>query len=162
MTATRGIALGILTADCLPVLFADSEHNIIGAAHAGWKGAIGGVMENTLEAMEKLGAKREHIIATIGPAIGQASYEVGAEFYERFVSRHGSNSAYFIPSARAEHYQFDLKAYARGRLEKAGVKEVHVLSEDTCALTGDFFSFRRATLQGETVYGRQISAIMLK
>ena len=161
VTNEPGIALGILTADCVPVLFADGEHYVIAAAHAGWKGAFGGVIENTLDAMLTLGAKRESIIATIGPAIAQGSYEVGAEFHDRFIKQDSANSLYFIHGARPEHYLFDLKAYVKDRLRNAEISQVHMLSNDTCAQEEDFFSFRRATLRGESVYGRQFSAITL-
>ena len=161
VTNEPGIALGILTADCVPVLFADGEHYVIGAAHAGWKGAFGGVLEATLDAMLALGAKRESIVASIGPAIAQGSYEVGAEFHDRFIQQDSTNSLYFIHGARPEHYLFDLKAYVKDRLRNAGIAQVHMISDDTCAQEEDFFSFRRGTLRGESVYGRQISAITL-
>jgi len=162
VTKTPGIALGILSADCLPVLFADTKRNIIGAAHAGWKGAFSGIIEATIEAMEQLGAQKTDIAAAIGPGIAQKSYEVGAEFQERFVQASAVNNAYFIPSPRPSHFLFDLKAYAKDRLEKSGIAPINVLAQDTCLQEDTFFSFRRATLRGEPVYGRQISAIMLK
>jgi len=161
VTKTPGVALGILTADCVPVLFADSRNNVIGAAHAGWKGAWSGVVEATLDAMTGLGAVREHITATIGPAIAQGSYEVGAEFYERFSQQDMANNIYFIHGARPRHYLFDLKAYVKDRLRNAGVTHINMLAHDTCLQENDFFSFRRATLAKEPVYGRQISAIVL-
>jgi len=157
VTNTPGIALGILTADCLPILFASKS--VIGAAHAGWKGAFNGVIEATLAAMRQLGAI--NITATIGPAIAQSSYEVGTEFYDRFIQQGTTNKKYFIPGTRPEHYQFDLKTYAHDRLLHAGIGKTNILPQDTCALADDFFSFRRATLQGEKAYGRQISAIAL-
>jgi YfiH family protein len=162
VTATAGMALGVLTADCLPVLFADRQKPIIGAAHAGWKGAFSGVLENTLAAMQALGAN--DIIAAIGPAIAQASYEVGPEFHARFTNNQQptSNRLFFAPSAKAEHFCFNLKAYAASRLEKAGVTAVNLLANDTCLEENDFFSFRRATLRGEPVYGRQVSVISLR
>ncbi len=161
VTSEPGIAIGVLTADCVPVLFADSTHHVIAAAHAGWKGAFNGIIESTLEAMQSLGAALPNIIATVGPAIGQGSYEVGAEFYERFVVSESANTIYFVPSARTNHYMFDLKAYVKDRLRNAGVQQVNMLSHDTCQQEEDFFSFRRATLHQEPVYGRQISAISL-
>lgn len=162
VTKTPGIILGILTADCLPVLFADSRNGIIGAAHAGWKGAIGGVMEATIDAMIGLGAHRQDIYATIGPAIAQDSYEVGAEFRDRFVTEDFENRDYFIDSERSGHFMFDLKAYAENRLAKAGISQVNVLSRDTCREEEDFFSYRRSCLRAEPVYGRQVSAIVLE
>jgi len=161
-TNIPGIGLGILTADCLPVLFADSKHRVIGAAHAGWKGAFSGVIEATLAAMEKLGATLATTVATIGPAIAQGSYEVGDEFHERFIKQEAGNTVYFIRGARPGHFLFDLKAYAKDRLRDAGVSQINVLADDTCLQENDFFSFRRATLRGEPVYGRQISAIVME
>jgi len=161
VTSEPGIAIGILTADCVPVLLADGNNHVIAAAHAGWKGALNGVIEATLDAMLSLGAKRDSIIATIGPSIAQGSYEVGAEFHERFIQQDGANGMYFIHGARPEHYLFDLKAYVKDRLRNAGIQKLHMMGNDTCAEENDFFSFRRATLHGEPVYGRQISAISL-
>ena len=161
VTNIPGIALGILTADCLPILFSDNKKRVIGGAHAGWKGAFSGVIENTLDAMCALGAKRENITATIGPAIAQGSYEVGAEFYERFMLQDTKNSQYFIRGNRQGHYLYDLKTYAKDRLRASGVNQIGMLPDDTCLDAEDFFSFRRATLQGEKVYGRQISVMML-
>jgi YfiH family protein len=162
VTKTPGIALGILAADCLPVLFADAQAKVIGAAHAGWKGAISGVCENTISAMEKMGATRANIVASVGPGIAQNSYEVSAEFYERFFTESGTNALYFKPSDRADHYRFDLKAYVAGRLKAADISRNNVLAEDTCLDENRFFSFRRATLRKEPAYGRQISAILLE
>ncbi len=162
VTNKPGIVLGILTADCVPVLFADSTRRIIGAAHAGWKGAIGGVLEATLDAMISLGAHKREICASIGPAIGQSSYEVGAEFIERFISESPDNNRFFIRSPRAGHFMFDIKAYVQNRLANVGVSQVNLLDHDTCAQEDLFFSYRRATLRAEPVYGRQISAITLE
>jgi YfiH family protein len=162
VTRTPGIALGILTADCLPVLFADTTRGIIGAAHAGWKGAIGGVLEATIDAMIRIGARPETITATIGPAIAQGSYEVGMEFHDRFIAHDPANTLYFIHGGRPDHFLFDLKAYAKDRLRNAGLSLINVLAPDTCLQENDFFSYRRATLRGEPVYGRQISAISLQ
>jgi len=162
VTHTPGIALGILTADCLPVLFSDSAHGVIAAAHAGWKGAIGGVIEATLESMMQLGAAIPAICASIGPAIAQGSYEVGEEFRDTFLAQDPGNKIYFVHGARAAHYQFDLKAYAKERLKSAGISRINVLAHDTCLQENDFFSYRRATLRGEPVYGRQVSAIALE
>jgi polyphenol oxidase len=162
VTSTKGVALGILTADCLPILFADKNQPIIGAAHAGWKGAFTGVIENTLAAMHALGAKTDNITATIGPAIAQSSYEVGAEFLERFILADAANHQYFIPSKREGHFMYNLKSYARDRLVRAGVNSVNIIAHDTCAQEEEFFSFRRSTLRGQSAYGRQISVICLK
>lgn len=163
VTRTPGVVLGILTADCAPVLFADAKAGVIGAAHAGWKGAIGGVVENTLTAMGKLGAKKHDITATIGPCIAQASYEVGADFYDRFVAQSPDYKAFFAPSTRREgHFHFDLGGFVQQILVKAGVGRVEWLAHDTCAQEAEFFSYRRATLRSEPAYGRQVSAIMLR
>lgn len=160
VTNRPGIVLGILTADCAPVLFADAQAGVIGAAHAGWKGAHGGVVENTIAAMEALGARREQIAAVVGPCIAQVSYEVGPEFVARFTA--DEQAQYFIPSTRAQHAQFDLAGYVTGALRRAGVAQVSALMVDTCANEEAFFSYRRTTLRGEPDYGRQISAIALK
>jgi YfiH family protein len=160
VTKRRDLALGILTADCAPVLFADAQARVIGAAHAGWKGAIGGVLESTLAAMESLGAARTRIMAAIGPCIGGANYEVGPEFKARFDAADPANARYFAPSPRAHHWLFDLEAYVAARLDAAGIAATR-LSACTYAREGDFFSFRRATHRGESGYGRQVSAILL-
>ena len=162
VTKTPGIILGILTADCLPVLFADPKKRIIGAAHAGWKGAFTGVLENTLAAMQALGAALDDIIVAIGPGIAQGSYEVGVEFRERFVLQDEANQMYFIHGGREGHFLFDLKAYAKDRLKAAGIMHINLLAEDTCLQEDDFFSYRRATLRSEPAYGRQVSAIVLE
>jgi len=161
-TAVPGIALAILTADCAPVLLADAQAKVIGAAHAGWKGALGGVVEAAIEAMEKLGAERERIHAAIGPCIAQANYEVGPEFQARFVATDQANDSFFDLSDRVGHYRFDLEGYVVHRLREAGVNEVEGLRADTYARESDFYSFRRATHRGEASYGRQISAIVLR
>jgi YfiH family protein len=161
VTATPGIALGILTADCAPVLFADGDARVIGAAHAGWKGALTGVLDGTLAAMETLGARRTRIVAAIGPCIGQANYEVGPEFRARFVGADAGNARYFVPSDRAEHHRFDLESFVADRLAAAGVDRIERLATCTYAHTADFFSFRRATHRGEKDYGREISVIAL-
>ena len=161
VTATPGLALGILTADCAPVLFADAEAGVIGAAHAGWKGALGGITDATLLAMEALGARRERIAAAIGPCIARASYEVDAAFLRRFAEAAPENERFFADGTRADHYQFDLEAYVAHRLAAAGVARVAALGEDTYAQADRFFSFRRATHRDEPSYGRQISLIGL-
>ncbi|MBY0407588.1 MAG: peptidoglycan editing factor PgeF [Rickettsiales bacterium] len=161
VTKTPGVALGILTADCVPILFADSEARVIGAAHAGWKGAFTGVVENTLAAMETLGADRSRIHAAIGPAINQSSYEVGPEFKDRLTQQAPEKERFFLPSLKQGHHMFDLKGYVRKQLQQADIGTINTLANDTCSEEDDFFSFRRATLRQEPVYGRQISAIML-
>ena len=161
VTKTRGIALGILSADCAPVLFADVEAQVIGAAHAGWKGALSGVMEATVAAMEAQGARRSRIAAAIGPCISQANYEVGEEFRARFVSLDASNTRFFAAGTRAGHHQFDLEGFVAERLVHAGVANLSRLSSCTYAREAEFFSFRRATHRGEKDYGRELSAIVL-
>ncbi len=162
VTATAGIALGILTADCAPILLADAKAGVIGAAHAGWKGALAGVIESALAAMETLGASRRNVGAAIGPCIGQMNYEVGADFHDRFLAADARNTIYFVPGARPNHHQFDLEAYVADRLHQAGVDKVERLSACTYARDADFFSFRRTTHRGEKDYGREISAIVLR
>lgn len=160
VTREPGLALGILTADCAPVLLADAQARVIGAAHAGWKGALGGVLESALIAMERLGAVRAHIRAVIGPCISQANYEVGPEFHERFIAADVENQRFFVPSPRADHWMFDLSAYAAARLIAAGV-EACAIGACTYADAAAYFSFRRATHRGEPDYGRNLSAIAL-
>jgi hypothetical protein len=163
VTDRPGIALGILTADCIPVLFADGGAGVIGAAHAGWKGALTGVADNAIAAMERLGARRENIRAAIGPCIRQASYEVGPEFPAPFVKEDEENWRFFAKGERPEHYQFDLAAYARHRLEQAGIAPAQIddLGLDTRDDEERFFSYRRTCLRREADYGRQLSAIVL-
>jgi YfiH family protein len=162
VTDRPGIALGILTADCAPVLLADSDAGVIGAAHAGWKGAIGGVTDSVIAAMESLGAKRERVLAAIGPCIAQASYEVDAAFHTRFIAAAPGNETFFIASDRAGHFRFDLEGYVVQRLKQAGVSAIAALATDTYAAPAAFYSFRRATHRGETDYGRDLSAIALR
>ncbi|MEQ9143645.1 MAG: peptidoglycan editing factor PgeF [Parvibaculaceae bacterium] len=162
VTSRPGIALGILTADCVPVLFADAEAGVIGAAHAGWKGALGGVLNATLDAMTALGATRGTITAAIGPAISQTNYEVGPEFKDRFIETDTGWAGYFIPSARDGFYQFDLIAFVADSLANEKLAEVDRLNVCTYADANRFFSFRRTTHAGEPDYGRQMSAIALK
>lgn len=160
VTDRPGLALGILTADCAPVLFADVEAGVVGAAHAGWKGAIGGVTDSTILAMESLGARRDRIAAAIGPCIARASYEVDDAFARRFEQDDPANERFFAP-ARAGHHQFDLEAYVVQRIASAGVTRIAALGLDTYADETRFFSFRRATHRGEPGYGRQIALIGL-
>ncbi|MDE3060836.1 MAG: peptidoglycan editing factor PgeF [Pseudomonadota bacterium] len=162
VTNVPGLAVGVTTADCLPILLADEKNRVIAAAHAGWKGAISGILEATLEKMQALGARAEDIIAAIGPAIAQASYEIGEEFYERFLADDEGNARYFIHGARPGHWLFDLKSYAKDRLRDAGVNHITILAHDTCAEEADFFSYRRSCLRGETAYGCQLSGIILE
>jgi len=161
VTRTPDLAIGVTTADCGPVLFADPSHRVIGAAHAGWKGALTGVLEATLSAMETLGAARGHIVAAIGPMIRQPSYEVGAEFVERFLSSAPDNATFFLPSAREGHAMFDLAGFIRMRLEKAGVLLIDDLGLDTYA-DERFFSYRRSVHRNEPDYGRHVHAIVLE
>lgn len=162
-TNRPGLALGILTADCAPVLLADAEAKVIAAAHAGWKGALFGVVEAAVAAMESLGADRNRIAAAIGPCISQANYEVGPEFEARFREADPSYAGFFAANAtKAGHRHFDLSGFVAARLRAAGVQSVDVVAADTYAREAEFFSFRRATHRGETDYGRQLSAILLK
>jgi YfiH family protein len=160
VTDRPGLLLGVLTADCAPVLLADVEAGVVGAAHAGWKGALAGVTDATVGAMEALGAKRERIAAAIGPCIAQASYEVNADFEARFVVAHPGNARFFNPG-REGHTWFDLEGYVAMRLEAAGVGRIEKLGLDTYADESRFYSYRRATHRGEPGYGREIAAIGL-
>ena len=160
VTDRPGLLLGILTADCTPVLFADAAAGVVGAAHAGWKGALGGVLAATVRAMEGLGARREHIVAAIGPTIAQASYEVDDNFLRRFVEADGGNERFF-KDGRAGHAWFDLEGYNLAALAAEGLGRVQALGLDTYAEADRFYSFRRATHRGEADYGRQISLIGL-
>ncbi|WP_421851724.1 peptidoglycan editing factor PgeF [Novosphingobium sp.] len=161
VTNQPGLLLGILTADCAPVLFHDPHAGVIGAAHAGWKGAIGGVTDRTVEAMEALGADRARIAAVVGPCIAQKSYEVDAAFETRFASEDADNARFF-KAGRAGHSWFDLEGYVAARLAGFGVGTVAMLGEDTYSQTERFYSFRRSTHASEVAYGRQISLIGLR
>tara|TARA_R110002167_G_scaffold14871_1_gene59826 strand:+ start:448 stop:1227 length:780 start_codon:yes stop_codon:yes gene_type:complete len=161
VTDRAGLALSILTADCAPVLLADAEAGVIGAAHAGWRGALTGILESVIAAMQTLGARREAIAAAVGPCIAQPSYEVGAEFRAAFTDAAAGNAGYFQPSDRAGHFRFDLPGYVGDRLRANELGEVEVLGIDTYAEADDFFSYRRTTHRGEPDYGRQISVISL-
>jgi purine-nucleoside/S-methyl-5'-thioadenosine phosphorylase / adenosine deaminase len=156
-----GVALGILAADCAPVLLHDPVARVIGAAHAGWRGALAGVVEATVAQMAALGAEPSHIRAGIGPCIGPASYEVGPEFPQPVVAEDPLAEAYFAPARRAGYFMFDLAGYVERRLTRAGVRLVQHKPHDTVADEGQFFSYRRACLRGETAYGRGLSAITL-
>ncbi|MFN3621084.1 peptidoglycan editing factor PgeF [Sphingorhabdus sp.] len=160
VTDCSNVLLGIVTADCVPVLFADAGANIIGAAHAGWKGAISGVLENTVTAMEKLGADVGRISCAIGPCISQKSYEVDEGFFRNFVELAAANE-HFFADGRAGHYQFDIEGYVAARLAAAGIRTVECLGEDTYSQPDRFFSYRRSCHLGEPGYGRQLSLIGL-
>ncbi len=160
VTDRPGLLLGILTADCAPVLLADADAGIVGAAHAGWKGAIGGVTDKTIDAMVALGADRSRIHAAIGPCIARASYEVDAGFARRFQEQDPENERFFA-AGRPDHFQFDLEGYVASRLAAAGIGRVEMLGLDTYPDATRFYSFRRATHRGEPGYGRQISLIGL-
>lgn len=160
VTNAPGLVLGVLAADCGPILFADAQAGVIGAAHAGWKGALGGIAENVIGAMISLGASIENITAALGPSIGPQSYEVGPEFVERFVTQDAGFARYFTPSAKAGHSMFDLPALTTRRLLDAGIRAEN-LGVDTYPDKERFFSYRRTTHAGEPDYGRQISAIAI-
>jgi hypothetical protein len=159
VTRTPGIAIGVLTADCAPILLADPEAGVIGAAHAGWKGALAGVTARTLDAMEELGARRRNIVAVLGPTISQAAYEVGPEFPERFLADDPANAAFFLISPGRTW--FDLAGYLAARLRREGAGAVVDLGLCTYSDEERFFSYRRTTQRAERDYGRQISAIAL-
>ena len=160
VTDRSDVVLGVMAADCAPVLLADPQARVIGACHAGWRGALSGVVQATIEAMEKLGARREHVHATVGPCIGRDSYEVGPEFPAPFLQQDEANAAFFRPAPRAGHFLFDLAGYLTHRIGKAGVAAT-ATGHDTLAAAEDFFSYRRNTLQGVRDYGRGLSAIAL-
>jgi YfiH family protein len=161
VTRRRGLALGIVTADCAPVLFADAEAGVIGAAHAGWRGAFDGILGATVAAMARLGARRERIAAAVGPSIRQASYEVDEAFRSRFVGADAANARFFGPGRRPGHHQFDLAGFCAAALAAAGVGRVSVVAADTFAEEERFFSYRRATLAGGGPIGHQLSAVAL-
>ncbi|MBB3997923.1 peptidoglycan editing factor PgeF [Aureimonas pseudogalii] len=160
VTKVRGLALGILTADCGPVLFADAHNGVVGAAHAGWRGALGGVLDNTVSAMESLGAERGAITAVLGPCITQPNYEVGAEMMAGFLDENPANERFFAAGTQGDKRQFDLPGYVVARLAALGVAAGFV-GRCTYAEEERFFSFRRTTHRGEPDYGRQLSAIVL-
>jgi YfiH family protein len=161
VASTPGLALGVLTADCAPVLFADGEARVIGAAHAGWRGALSGIVEATVKAMEKLGAKPDRITAVIGPAISQDAYEVGAEYVERFLAEEPESGAFFITDEASGEPHFDLSGYVGDRLARAGVRQIADLGLCTYCEETRLYSYRRSQHHGEEDYGRQISAIVL-
>jgi hypothetical protein len=161
VTKTPGLAIGVSTADCGPLLFADSQAGVIGAAHAGWRGALGGVIEATLDAMENLGAARKHVTVALGPTIAQANYEVGPEFVERFLAADPDNARFFRPSNRAGHAMFDLPRYIAARAARSGIGDFEDLRLCTYAEPERFYSYRRMTQHSEADYGRHINAIAL-
>jgi hypothetical protein len=161
VTAKPGLAIGVLTADCAPVLFCDGAAGVIGAAHAGWRGALSGIVEATVEAMRSLGARPERITAVIGPAISQKAYEVGSDFVERFLADEPESSAFFITDEGSGEPHFDLPGYVGERLARAGVGAIADLGLCTYCEETRLFSYRRSQHHGEDDYGRQISAILL-
>jgi len=161
VTRTRGLAIGVTTADCGPVLFADAVAGVIGAAHAGWRGAFGGVLEATIAAMERGGGERTRIVAALGPMIRQESYEVGPEFVARFEAADAAHAGFFKPSARAGHALFDLAGFIAARLRNAGIAHIEDVGRCTYAEPRDFFSYRGSTHRGEDDYGRHVNAIAL-
>jgi len=161
VSATPGMALGVMSADCGPVLFADAKNQVVGACHSGWKGAIGGVLENTISAMQRLGAEPKNINAVLGPTISVEHYEVGPEFVDRLMALENSNENFLAPSTNSDHAMFDLPGYIVTRLENAGVNATWT-GHCTYADEKRFFSYRRKTHRNEPDYGRQISVISLK
>jgi polyphenol oxidase len=161
VTRSEGLAIGATAADCGAILLVDPNARVIGAAHAGWKGALTGIMESTVDAMEKLGAERSGIVAAIGPLIRQHSYEVGAEFVDRFVEADAENALFFLPAAREGHAMFDLAGFIRMRLENAGVLMIDDIGADTYS-DERFYSYRRSVHRGEPDYGRHVHAIVLE
>jgi len=161
ITNKPGTALSVLTADCVPVLFAEPNAGVIGAAHAGWRGAVSGILENTIQAMEKLGAQRKNVIAALGPCIAQKSYEVGPEFPAPFLTENPNNKQFFKPSVRQGHFQFDIEGYVALKLRSFGVDNVSTMSVDTFAEPNRFFSHRYSILRGENRKGSLVSAIVL-
>lgn len=161
VTATPGIALGVLTADCTPVLFADAQARVVAAAHAGWRGALSGIVEAAITAMEGLGARRERIFAAVGPCIGRGAYEVGLEFKAEFLDRDRGSAGFFSPVNINGRPYFDLSGYIVHRLRRAGIASAAALDACTYARDEDFFSYRRTRSRQEADYGRQISAIVL-
>lgn len=161
VTARPGLAVGISTADCGPVLFADPHAGVVGAAHAGWRGALGGITDATVAAMERLGAARDRIVAAVGPMIRQPRYETGADLRDRFLAADPANARFFVAAAREGHFMFDLASYVRARLAAAGVRAVEDVDACTYADEARFFSYRRMTHRGEPDYGRHVNAIVL-
>jgi polyphenol oxidase len=161
VTSRPGLVIGVVTADCGPILFSDPKAGVIGAAHAGWKGAMDGVLENTIDAMEKIGARRADIRAVLGPSISQSNYEVGPDYVATITARDSGFGRFFVPSPRLGHSMFDLRAFTLERLEAAGV-ECAMTDDCTYADEENFYSYRRATHRKEPDYGRQLSAISIR
>lgn len=161
VTRTPALAIGVSTADCGPVLFAEPEAGVIGAAHAGWRGALGGIVEATVAAMERLGAAREKVHAALGPMIRQPNYEVGPDLIDRFAAEDPASAAFFAPAPRSGHALFDLAGYVAARVRRAGIQHIEDVGLCTYADPGRFFSYRRATHRAETDYGRHVNAIAL-
>jgi hypothetical protein len=161
VTRKKGVTLGILSADCVPVLFADPQAGIIGGAHAGWRGAVTGVLEATINAMVDLGATASRIRAAIGPCIGAASYEVGPEFPAPFLAQDPAHARFFRAGARDGHQMFDIEGYVAARLKELNLAKVEAAHRDTCGERENFFSYRRSTLRNEPDYGRHVSVIGL-
>jgi YfiH family protein len=162
VTARAGVILSALSADCAPILFCDPQSRVVGSCHAGWKGALGGIIESTLKAMTQQGAKIERIRAVIGPCIQQASYEVGADYESTFLKDDSESKPFFVASSAIDKRLFDLPGYCLMRLKRAGVTEAVSTGHDTCADSAQFFSNRRAVKTGEPDYGRLISCIMIR
>jgi polyphenol oxidase len=160
-TTTKGLILGVLTADCAPLLLHDANAGVIAAAHAGWKGALGGIIEFTIQTMQQLGANPTNINAAIGASIAQCSYEVELSFADAYLEVNPAWQKFFTPAQQATHLLFDNKAFCKEKLQQCGISNIEILPHDTYAEAQDYFSFRRATHLGEPDYGRQISAIML-
>ena len=161
VTHTPGLGIGVTTADCGPLLFADAQAGVIGAAHAGWRGALAGIVEATVGGMERLGADRARIVAAIGPMIRQPNYEVGPELVEKFLEGDHDNARFFAPAQRDGHAMFDLAGYVAARLAAAGIQQIEDLERCTYSDPSHFFSYRRSQHRGETDYGRHVNAIAL-
>jgi YfiH family protein len=161
VTKIPRLAVGVSTADCGPVLFVDDRARVVGAAHAGWRGALTGVIEATLDAMERCGADRGRIVAAVGPMIRQPSYEVGSDLVARFSAADDANERFFKPSPRPDHALFDLAGYVAARIARAGVARIEDIGHCTYADAGNFFSYRRSCHRGEPDYGRHVNAIAL-
>jgi hypothetical protein len=162
VTRRPGLALAVLSADCTPILFADRGGRAVGVAHAGWKGALGGVLEATIAAFAGQGVRPGDIAAAVGPTIGQANYEVGPEFFDRFLAEDPANQRFFVVSPRSDHYRFDLPGYVKMKLQGLSLAAVEDLGFCTYGDEARFFSYRRSTHRGEPDYGRQISAIVIE
>jgi YfiH family protein len=161
VTTVAGLAIGVSTADCGPVLLADAQARVIGAAHAGWRGALAGVTDEAIAAMERLGAARQRMVAALGPMIRQPNYETGTDVWDRFITADPANARFFRPSTRERHFMFDLAGYVAARLAAAGIGTIEDIEACTYADADKFFSYRRMTHRDEADYGRHISAIVL-